>query len=59
MSDADPYDLEILADPSTFHRHLRETGPVVYLERYGVYAMGRFDHVSAALTDWQSYQSGA
>ncbi|MBY6537716.1 cytochrome P450 [Rhodococcus sp. BP-349] len=59
VSDADPYDLEILADPSTFHRHLRETGPVVYLERYGVYAMGRFDHVSAALTDWQSYQSSA
>lgn len=58
-SQADPYDLGVLADPSSFHQGLREAGPVVYLEKYDVFAMGRFNEVSAALTDWQSYQSSA
>jgi cytochrome P450 len=38
---------------------LREAGPVVHLTRYDLYAMGRYEHVHAALTDWQRFPSGA
>ena len=58
-SDADPFGHEILEDPSDFHAALRDAGPVVYLGRYDVYAMGRYKQVHAALTDWQGFQSGA
>ena len=59
VSHVDPFDAEILADPLPFQAELRDAGPVVYLDRYDVFAMGRYDEVHAALTDWQSFQSGA
>ena len=49
----------MLEDPLPLHAALRDAGPVVYLERYGVYAMARYEQVHAALRDWQSFQSGA
>jgi 4-methoxybenzoate monooxygenase (O-demethylating) len=58
-TDADPFGDSILEDPSDFHRMLRDAGPVVFLKRYGVYAMGRYQQVHAALSDWQSFQSAA
>jgi hypothetical protein len=33
---ADPFSLESLADPHALHEQLREAGPVVYLDRYGI-----------------------
>lgn len=54
----DPFSTQLLTDPLPFHRRLREAGPVVYLSRYDVYAMGRFAEVEAALLDWQSFASG-
>ncbi|MGV8875155.1 MAG: cytochrome P450 [Rhodococcus sp. (in: high G+C Gram-positive bacteria)] len=59
VTDADPFGLDILADPVPFQRDLRDAGPVVYLDRYDVFAMGRYKEVHAALTDWQSFQSAA
>lgn len=56
---ADPFGHDILEDPTDFHRELRDAGPVVYLSKYDVYAMGRYKHVRAAITDWQSFQSAA
>ncbi|MFW0794413.1 cytochrome P450 [Gordonia sp. CPCC 205515] len=58
-STSDPFGLDVLADPLPFQEELREAGPVVYLETYGIYGMARYDEVHAALTDWQSFQSGA
>lgn len=58
-TDADPFGPEILEDPSEFHRQLREAGSLVYLSRYDVYCMGRYDDVHAALIDWQSFESSA
>lgn len=55
----DPFSAEFLSDPAPFHETLRELGPVVYLEKYDVYAIARYEHVHLALTDWQSLQSGA
>ncbi|HEY5223037.1 MAG TPA: cytochrome P450 [Microbacteriaceae bacterium] len=59
MSQADPFGPEVLEDPLPFQTELRDAGPVVYLDRYDVYAMGRYEEVHAALTDWQSFQSAA
>jgi len=53
----DPFDLEFLENPHTFHAMLRDAAPVVRLEKYGVYAMARYAEVHAALVDWQSFQS--
>src|SRR6478752_8521026 len=58
-SDIDPFSDEFLADPLPFQEELRELGPVVYLERYDVHAVARYEDVHRALTDWQSLQSGA
>lgn len=59
VSDADPFALDVLQDPLPFQADLRDAGPVVYLRRYDVFALGRYEQVHAALTDWQSFQSAA
>ncbi|PKV76900.1 cytochrome P450 [Nocardia fluminea] len=59
VSDIDPFAMDVLEDPWATHATLRDAAPVVYLRRYGVYAMARYEQVHAALTDWQSFQSGA
>ncbi len=58
-SDLDPFAADFLEDPLAFHEELRELAPVVYLSRYDVHAIARYDDVHRALTDWQSLQSGA
>ncbi len=59
LSNEDPFSAELLGEPAPFHRRLRDAGEVVYLEQYGVYAMGRYDTVHAALTNWQQFISSA
>ena len=59
VSDADPFGHDVLEDPLPFQAELRDAGPVVYLRRYDVYAMARYEQVHAALRDWQSFQSAA
>jgi hypothetical protein len=59
VSSEDPFSEELLADPTPFQARLREAGPVVLLEKYDVYAMGRYETVRAALLDWQDFQSAA
>jgi len=57
--DVNPYSTDILADPYPFHHELREAGPVVRLEPYGVWATGRYEQVREVLTDWETFMSGA
>src|SRR5271156_753453 len=59
VSHIDPFCDEFLADPYPFHEALREAGPVVWLERYGIYASARHAAVQAALPDWQTFSSAA
>ena len=47
------------AIPIRITRALREAGPVVWLEQYGIWAMARHQEVRDALTDWQTYCSSA
>ncbi|GAA2914094.1 cytochrome P450 [Streptosporangium fragile] len=57
--DADPFAHDVLEEPAPLHATLLEAGPVVHLTRYDVYALARYEHVHAALTDWQTFPSGA
>jgi cytochrome P450 len=59
VSTADPFSHGFLRDPYPHHEALREAGPVVWLERYGIWAMARHEQVRDALTDWQTYCSSA
>jgi cytochrome P450 len=57
--DVDPFSHEVLEDPLPMHAALREAGPVVHLTTYDVYAFARYEHVHAALVNWQEFQSAA
>lgn len=59
VSHVDPFSDDFFADPYPFHQQLREAGPVVRLERYGIYAMARHAQVQPALNDWNTFISGA
>jgi cytochrome P450 len=57
--DIDPFCDAFLDDPYPDHERLREAGPVVWLESYGIYASARHAEVQAALQDWRTYSSAA
>ena len=57
VSDADPFSGENLHDPGRLHAALRDAGPVVYLSRYDVYALARYEQVHEALVNWQRFVS--
>jgi 4-methoxybenzoate monooxygenase (O-demethylating) len=56
---ADPFSLENLAEPHSLHEQLREAGPLVYLDYYGIWGMARYEQVNAALKDWETFSSAA
>ena len=58
-SAVDPYSDEFLADPFPFLAQLRDAGPVVYLDRYGVYAVARHEQVQAVLKEPRVFSSAA
>ena len=55
----DPFSHAFLSDPYPHHEAMRAAGPVVWLDHYGIWAMARHQEVRDALTDWQTYCSGA
>jgi cytochrome P450 len=57
-SDVDLHTDENLLNSLDVSARLRETGPVVWLEKYGIYALPRFAEVSEALKDWNTFNSG-
>jgi len=59
VSSVDPFDDDFLAEPYPFHAELREAGPVVWLERYGLWACARHAEVQAVLSDWETFSSAA
>jgi cytochrome P450 len=59
VSTIDPFSHAFLNDPYPHHEAMREAGPVVWLEQYGIWAMARHQEVRDALTDWETYCSGA
>jgi 4-methoxybenzoate monooxygenase (O-demethylating) len=59
VSSVDPFSHAFLENPYPHHEAMRQAGPVVWLEHYGIWAMARHQEVRDALTDWQTYCSGA
>src|SRR5437763_5409807 len=57
--DVDPFDPDVLVDPYAFHQRMRDAGPVVFLERYGVWALARHAEVAQAMSDWETFSSAA
>lgn len=55
--DDDPFSVENLRVPEEFDTKLREAGPLVYLERYGIYASGQHAIVEEAFTDHERFTS--
>lgn len=57
--DLDPFSHEFLSDPYPFHEQIREAGAVVRLSHYGIWATARHGEVFTALTDPETFCSGA
>lgn len=57
--DIDPFSDECLTNPYPFHERMREAGPVVWLEKYGIWAVARHKECHGVLTDWASFVSSA
>jgi cytochrome P450 len=53
----DPYDFEVDKDPYPIWKRLRDERPLYYNEKYGFYALSRFDDVEGCSKDWRRYSS--
>lgn len=53
----DPYDYAIDADPYPVWRRLRDEAPLYHNEKYGFYALSRYDDVLAGLLDHETFVS--
>ena len=56
-SDYDPYTDAALLDPWPGYKKLRDAGPAVWLTKYEMFALTRYDSVRRALIDWESFPS--
>jgi cytochrome P450 len=56
-SDLDPFSPEFRADPFTPYAELRELGPIVWLKRYGIWVVARYDRVREVLSDWKRFSN--
>jgi hypothetical protein len=56
-SDHDPYTDESLLDPWPGYKQMRDAGPAVWLPKYEMFALTRYDSVRRALQDWESFPS--
>jgi cytochrome P450 len=57
ISTLDPYSDQALLNPWPLYHELREMGPIVWLEKYGMFALTRYDVVVKALRDWEAFPS--
>lgn len=57
VSDLDLFTDDARLRPYPLYAQLRESGPVVYLSRYDVYALSRYEQVRDVLGNWELYSS--
>ena len=55
--DIDPFSTAYFDDPYPVQEQLREAGPVVWLSRYDICAVARYEHVRSTLLDWRTFSS--
>ena len=53
--DMDPYSEENLENPRPFQTALRDTGPVVWIEKYKMYAVGRHEELRQVMSDYRRF----
>jgi cytochrome P450 len=53
----DPFSEVFFNDPSAVYQRLRDEAPVYFNEKYGFYALSRFDDVAEAHRNWQTFSS--
>jgi cytochrome P450 len=53
----DPLSADFFDDPYETYRRLRDEAPCYYNERYGFWALSRYDDVVVAHRDWQTFTS--
>ncbi|WP_229874135.1 cytochrome P450 [Amycolatopsis deserti] len=56
-TDLDLFSDEVLLEPFEHYRELRDMGPVVYLKKYDLYGLFRYDQVRNALNNWEVFSS--
>jgi cytochrome P450 len=56
-SDLDPFSPEFLADPFPRYAQLREMGSIVWLPRYDIWTVARYDAVRDVLLDWKRFSN--
>jgi len=56
-SDLDPFSAEFRADPFPHYAELRALGPIVWLERYGVWVVSHYEQVRTVLTDYEIFSN--
>jgi cytochrome P450 len=54
----DPYDFDIDSNPYPYWRQLRDAAPLYHNEKYGFYALSRWDDVQRELHNWETFRSG-
>jgi cytochrome P450 len=54
----DPFDKAIDVDPHPLWKRMRDEAPLYHNEKFGFYALSRYDDVEKALVDWDTYRSG-
>ncbi|MHB1712772.1 MAG: cytochrome P450, partial [Acidimicrobiales bacterium] len=53
----DPFSAIFFDDPYDVYRRLRDEAPVFFSERYGFWALSRYEDVAAAHKDWKTFSS--
>ncbi|TWF49364.1 cytochrome P450 [Neorhizobium alkalisoli] len=56
-SDLDPFSPEFRADPYSAYEKLRSLGPIVWLEKYDIWAVSHHETIIPVLTDWETYSN--
>lgn len=55
--DVDPYDADILRAPEDYYAALREKGPFVFIPRYAILAVGRYEETRQVFSDHENFVS--
>lgn len=55
--DVDLFSTEALIDPWPRYQAIRDAGPAVFLDRYDMWALGRYEELRPSLRDWQTFSS--
>lgn len=55
--DIDPFSIAYFDNPYPYQAQMRDAGPFLWLEQYGIGAVARYEYVRQVLTDWQTFGS--